>query len=168
MPSLLHAHAWSITDQITDIREIWSSSDQIAEATQRGLWWRWVVSKRKNQHIILFLYSYLFIKFWASPSNLWGNVSTVIGCSITSWFLMMMQFHLRRSLKGTNHTAVTRMARRKSVTRNRMLTSRRPHTRTHTWKLGTLNETKTAENSRIKLPRIRHLVSICNSEERAN
>lgn len=83
---------------------------------------------------VLLHHFYLFIKFCASPSNLWGSVSTVIGCSITSWFLIMMQFHVDKNSKGTYHTAVARMQRKKCSTRSHRLTSKRPHTRTHTWK----------------------------------
>ncbi len=87
--------------------------------------------------LILLPHSYLFTKFCASPSNLWGSVSTVIGCSITSWFLMMMQFQVGMSLKGMYHTAVARIATKKSATSSHSLISRRPHTRTHTWKYTT-------------------------------
>lgn len=73
------------------------------------------------------------MKSCASPSNLWGSVSTVIGCSITSWFLIMIQFQVRRCLKGTYHTALTTIVKEKSATRSHRLTSRRPQTRTQIW-----------------------------------
>lgn len=91
-----------------------------------------LLKKDFKKNNILLQHSYLFIKFCASPSNLWGSVSTVIGCSITSWFLMMMQFQVGKNLKGMHHTAVAMILSKQSATRSHRRTSRRPHTRTHT------------------------------------
>lgn len=79
-----------------------------------------------------FTCSYLFMNCCASVSSLWGSVSTAIGCSTTSRFLMRMQFQVGMKRKGVHHRRVARIPAKKSTTSVRRLISRRPHRPTNT------------------------------------
>ncbi len=78
----------------------------------------------------LLILLHLSTKRWASLISLAFSVSSFMGCSSTSPFLMMMQFQVRRSSKGTNHTVKLSRDRAARNTRSVRRTRSRPAART--------------------------------------
>lgn len=110
------------------IKMSWYGDDELKQGAAAGVG----ADGNAGFYILPLARSHLFINCCPSVSSLWGSVSTAIGCSTTSRFLMRMQFQVGRNLKGSHHRTVARIPAKKSTASDRRLISRRPHRRTNT------------------------------------